>query len=161
MKTVRDLAEAEMKVSEAANALEALKGMETAYITEREGRAGAAVERVIADSEDVLTRASENNEAAASLAAQTTALAGRTIDLFGAVKGLMQRFDEKAELWEKNMKDRENKFTDEKNGLTLLAQRLSDERKNLDKQALALNDAEARIDSKRQDVEKMITNKPV
>lgn len=161
MDAMKDLAETNLKISEGHNSLEELKGLESAYLVEREGKAAATVQRVLDESEGVLTIAGENNDAVRLLAADARGLAGKVIDLFGAVKEVMARFDQKSAIWEKNMQDREDKLSTEKNGLLLTAESLANERKNLDKLALDLNDQEARIDSKKQEVEAMITNKPV
>lgn len=159
MRALEELARTNMDVSEGFNALQDLKGLETDYLVEREGKAAAAVDRVLAESEEVLTLASENNAAVVTIATATRLVVGRTLDLFNAVKSVMAEFDRKSAIWEKNVQDREDALAEEKNGMLLTAKMLEGERASLRDLASELNEQEARIDSKRQDVEKMITTK--
>lgn len=161
MQSLEELAKTNMLVSEAHNSLQDLRGLETDYLVEREGKAAVAVDRVLAESEAVVAQAMENYEAVTTLATDTRSVAARVVDLFNAVKGVMARFDEKSALWLKNVEDREGKLEEGKKALLVQKKMLDGERKSLDERALALTDAEAKVAADREEVAKMFTIKEV
>lgn len=161
MKALEAIAKANMDASAAQANVAALRATETEYIAEREGKAGAAVDRVLAESEAILEQASENSSAVVMLSSTASDVAAKVSDIVLAVRGVLERFDQKSALWEQNMQDRENKLADEKKGLIARAAAIAAERKTLDTKALELVRLSEDIESRRQDVEKMITNKNV
>lgn len=161
MEALEELARTNMLISEGHTSLQELKGLETDYLVEREGKAAAAVDRVLEESEAAVTQAMENYETIKGLAADTKSLSSRVVDLFNAVKSVMERFDEKSALWLKNVQDREGKLDEAKRALLLQKTMLDNERKSLDERALALTDAEAKVAADREEAAKMFTIKEV
>lgn len=161
MEALEELAKTNMLVSEGHNALHDLKGLETDYLVEREGKAMVAVDRVLEESESAIKQAMENYEAVKSLAEDTRSVSSRVVDLFNAVKGVMARFDEKSELWLKNVQDREGKLEEGKRMLALQQKMIENERKSLDERALDLVKAEEKVAADREEVAKMFTIKEV
>lgn len=158
MAALKELADTNILVSDAHSALAEIKGLEASYLVEREGKAAAAVDRILEESEVTIQQARENYAAVATLASDVRAVSGRTSDLLAAVKGIMERFREKAALWEKNVEDREKRLVDAKTSFELQKKVLENERKSLDARALELTDAERRVAADRDFVEK-ITSK--
>jgi len=161
MESLEELARTNILVSEAHTALSDLKGLETDYLVEREGKAVVAVDRVLTESEEIVKQAMENCEAVATLAADTRSVSSRVVDLFNAVKGVMARFDEKSALWLKNVQDREGKLEDERKALLVQKKMLDNERIALNERALELTAAEAKVAVDREEVAKMFTIKEV
>jgi len=100
MKTLEALAKATMDASEAQNRLQELKTEETEYVAEREGRAAAAVDRVVQESEEVLKQATESYRAATEIAGTVAGLSARINDVVLRVRKVMELFNEKSRLWE-------------------------------------------------------------
>lgn len=161
MQALEELAKTNMDVSDAHAALQDIKGLETDYLVAREGKAAAAVDRVLEESQTLLDETSANYEAVSSLAKDARSVAARVVDLFNAVKGVMIRFDEKSALWEKNMKDREDALAVDKQSFILQRKNLENDRKSLDEMALRLNEAEAKVAADREEVAKMFTLKEI
>lgn len=161
MQALEELARTNIAVSDAHTALDDVKGLETDYLVEREGKAMAAVDRVLAESEAVVNQAMENYDAVNTVAADVRTVASRTVDLFNALKGIMARFDQKSALWLKNVEDREGKLEEKSRALAVQKRLLDNDRKSLDERALLLTDAEAKVAADREEVEKMFALKEV
>jgi len=155
MAALKALADTNILVSDAHTALADIKGLEASYLVEREGKAAAAVDRILDESEETLRQARENYAAVATLASDTRAVSGRVTDLLGAVKGVMERFREKAAIWEKNVEDRERRLEEAKTSFAVQKKVLDNERKSLDERALELTDAERRLAADRDYVDKL------
>lgn len=162
MKTLERIAASNMQASEAENALQNLKSQETEYVAEREGRTAAAIEKVVADSEEVLTMATKNYEAVNAISGTVEGLAGKVKDIVGRVRVVMQLFDEKSRLWESRVKTVEERLdVAKKQGMAQKAA-LDAQRSSQDKRADELvaweEDLRSRETALRKDVMELTPN---
>ena len=162
MRTLESMAKATMDASEVHRNLQELESTETEYLAEREGRAVAAVERVVEESEGVLKQAEENYRAAEAVAGTVSSLSGRVSDILGRVKTVLSLFDEKSRLWEARAAATEERLLEAKRAGVLQKGSLDAQRASQDKRAQELVDWEQDLRSRetalRKDIEELTPN---
>lgn len=161
MKSLEDLTRIGMQVSERHIELEAVKGLEADYLVEREGRAIAAVDRVLNESEEILATTAKNYGAVQTLAEDTRVFSDRLMDLFAGVKSVLERFNTKAELWEKNVADREARLAEQKTVVKMQEQAIANSRKSLDARTAEVLAAEEKLKADQAEITKMFALKEV
>lgn len=123
MESMKVLAETSMKISEAKGVLFKLQETETEYLVSREKKAVARIQQVLNDSQEILDKALNNHAQVKEYTDSIMSGVEFLNETYKKFQGMLANFNERNELWEKNIKQKEEQIahqrklveTDEKN----------------------------------------------
>ena len=107
MDSVKALAETNVKISEAKNALFKLKEDETSYLLIREKKVLKSIQKLHDDSAEIIKETKNNWKEVHELLNEASTLATFIIEAQGNFHKLLENFEEKDKLWQESVKKQE------------------------------------------------------
>jgi len=157
MDALKALADTNMKVSEAQNALFKIQQEETTYVVAREARAVKAVQRVLEESRDLVAETKQNYQDVEDLAVTTGSFADKVMQMADDLERVAENFDNYSIQWEREADERLAEMKEIRKGLDTRAHLLDNEKKALDARTLGLNEREKKIRDREGVLERKIT----
>jgi len=156
MDTVKELANANMKISEAKNALFKLQEEETEYLEQREKKALSKIDNMLVESKDLLSKVYENYEETHKFCREVVKYSEFLSESHEKFSGLLEIFDKKNKEWDKKVEKQQKEFDKLKEIISIEKTFIKNEKTNIEKAQIRLRDERKKLDSDRGTVERMI-----
>lgn len=156
MNSIKALADTNVKIGEARGVLEALKKEESVYLEEREKKAVEVVDKVLADSKEVLGEVKENYQEVKDLLNSASSFADFLKEAYGSFTGLVEKFSEKSAAWEEEVARQQKEFAGIRQQISNDQVRLKNDREAIEKKEASLLVEKRKIDDQRATLERAI-----
>jgi len=125
---IKELADTNMKISEAKNSLSKLKDIEVSYIEEREKKTINKIDNILKDSQDVLDKVKENYSSAHDLHNSAIVMSSSVEELTEKLIKLVDLFNENSTNWDKEVESKEKELLSIKNQLKTYKTKIDNDR---------------------------------
>lgn len=115
MKIVKELADTNIKISEAKNILFKLQENETEYLEGREKKALHKIQEVLTNSAELLDQTQKNYESVHEFCKTISDYSDFLQDTHGKLQSLIELFNKRNELWEENIRKQDEESARQKN----------------------------------------------
>lgn len=156
MDALKALADTNMKISEAKNALATIKKDEAEYITAREAKALDAIQRVLDDSAALIKQAKENYTELGDLYKSASELATFVIEAQGNFKKMIADFEERNVLWQEKVTKQEAEMVSLWKQIKTDKTEIANEKKNIARAQKKLDDDKKKIADEWGEIERAI-----
>lgn len=156
MNSIKALADTNVKIGEARGVLEALKKEESVYLEQREKKAVEVVDKVLADSKEVLKEATENYQEVKDLLNSASSFADFLKEAYSSFTTLVGRFSEKSEIWEKEVARQQEEFAVIRQQISDDRVRIKNDREAIQREREVLSNEKRKIDDQRATLERAI-----
>jgi len=150
--TLKDIADLNVKVSEARNTLLEIEKEKESFIAKREKQTVVKITKVVKESEEMLSKATNNYEQVNTLVRVVTGYTESIREAHEDLKVLVKDYSEKNTLWEKNYENQvhslshlEKRINDDKKALKKEFSELAKQKELLGKQRIKLEDEKETI----------------
>lgn len=156
MDAVKELASISMQISEAKNLLFKLQEGETEYLVTRETKALEKIHKVLEDSKELLKQTYENYQEIHQFYGTITEYKEFLFKGHAEFENLLKDFNERNELWDKEMQKREDGFTELKKSFKIQHEEIEAGRDAIKKANEQIANERTKIESERGTIERMI-----
>ena len=132
MDSVKELADTNIKISEAKNILFKLQGDEKSYLDSREVKALEVVQKVLNDSAELLKEAKGNYLEIHELCTTANQFVQFLLEGYAQFQNIVKDFNEHSELWEQKIRKREGDLAEVRRGLEVDKTVMANDRKSLE-----------------------------
>ena len=146
---LKTLADTNMKISEAKNALFKLQETETAYLTAREEKAMGRINKMFEDSKDILTQTQKNYNETQQFHNTVSSFAESLVEAHKKFQALLADFDSRNDVWEKEVSHHEKQVTEIKHRIEEDKAKNANEKKNLELAKKSLEIEKKRLEDER------------
>lgn len=133
METLQKLAQTNLEISNAKNALYLLKQDENAFIEEREKKTLERLEQLFRDSEDIINKTKGNYDEVSELLTTVTEFSKFVAESQGNLHNIFTLFEEREGVWQEKVAKHEAAIADVQRGIIVQQVFLSNEKKNIQK----------------------------
>jgi len=156
MEAIKALAETNMKISEAKNALALIKKEEVSYLEQREKEATERVSRILGESNELVKQTKGNYEDIKQFLNTVSSLALSVVESQETLELLIASFNEKSRLWEAETKKQEEEIEEIKKHMVADKAYIQAEHKNIQKQHEKIRNEQKKLDADRGTLERAI-----
>ncbi len=156
MESIRAIADANMKVSEAKNLLFKLQEDETEYLVLREKKAMDRIQKVVDESQEILKQADQNHGQIKELLIGASQLVQDLLKFQQGLQGLFTEFDERNVEWEQKIGKQQDDLAEIQKQQSIQKVQIENDNKSLEKGRLKLSQDQKKLDSDRGTVERAI-----
>lgn len=156
MQSLKALSEVNLKVSEALTTLDDIKKQETKYFEKREVEAQEKIREVLLKSKELLDECNKNYLQIQEFSTEVSQFAGKLTTLHEWLQGLIKDFDEKNELWRKEIENQLNDIEEYKKQIKKDRQILENDKSNLEQVKIKLNRDQKKLESDRGTIERTV-----
>ncbi len=110
MNLMQEMSKVTLQISEAKNTLSKLKEEEFEYLNEREAKALKRLDALYKKSDKILSGIKENNTEVSEFIVKIRSYLDFVEDVQGKLSDSVQKFNDRNELWEENIKIKENEL---------------------------------------------------
>lgn len=133
MNALKVLADTNLKISEAKNALFKMREDETTYLVAREKKALDRIQRVLDESEALIKQTKTNYSELNDLFKSASQLSDFIIEAQGNFKKMLADFDERSVVWEAKVAEKEEEIAEARKKLQIDTVTIANEKKNIAK----------------------------
>jgi uncharacterized protein involved in exopolysaccharide biosynthesis len=156
MDSIKALADTNVKIGEARGVLENLKKDEVVYLEEREKKAIEVVDKVLADSKEILEEATKNYQGVKDLLNSASSFADFLKEAYISFSSLVAKFSEKSAIWEEEVTRQQKEIADIKQQISNDQVRIKNDQEALQRKEASLVDEKRKIDDQRATLERAI-----
>lgn len=150
MDIMKELASTNIKISDAKNLVLKLQEEETEYLVNREKKALAKVDNVLAESKDLLNRTHENYEEIHQFCQTVSQYADFLKETQDKFQDMLLLFERKNELWEENIKKINQEIADQRHIIKQDTENIEKREKIIIESTERLNKEKGHIESRQQ-----------
>lgn len=154
MDSLKQLAETNLKVSESRVNLSKLQEEEETFIVDREKRTVERVNKVLADSKEIIEEANNNYTAVQELTSVAKDFASYLSEAFNSFRGVRDAHKENQDVWEKHVTDTEEKLSETRKILQIDRKILEIDKETLKKTRQELKKEKQKIDEEWEEVKR-------
>lgn len=148
MDAARTLAKCNMQISEAQNILFKLQETETEYLEGREKKALAKIQQALDDSSELLQQIKQNNAEVHEFCNTVTSYAEFLSEAHAKFQAMLDAFNQRNELWDKNVKLQQKEFADIKRTIKRDQEDVDAQRKDIISKEKRLSEEKMLIESR-------------
>lgn len=156
MNALTALANTNIEVSKAKELLFKMKENENEYLVLREKKAIAHIQKIIDDSQNILSKARDNYYETTQFYNTVSSFSSSLNESYLIFQEMLRDFEEKNTLWENSMKEREEKVKEFIKNIDEDRIRISNDKKGIESQKKLLDEEKIRINDMRGTVEREI-----
>lgn len=156
MIALEKLAETNLKVSEAKNALSLLKKQEIEYIEEREKKTLDRIQVLFDESKQIIAQTKKNYEEVHTFNNTVISFSDALCEMHTKFSDILKDFDTREQKWSQEVTRQEKEALDIRKMLKQEEARLENEKKNLDKSFKKLEDEKTKLKDERETLSRAI-----
>lgn len=156
MDALQALSATNLKIGEAKNALSKLQEIETEYLEGREKKALTRINSVLDNSRELLKNTQENYEEVQTLLNTAATFADYLTEAQEKFQTIVEKLNEKADLWEKTIEIQEIEISKQKDNIKLQQSLIESAQKNIEAKEKQLEIKARRIEDQRGTLERAI-----
>lgn len=149
MEALQSLAKTNVAVGEVRGILVKMKAEESAYLTERENKALAQVQKILEESQDTINEAFSNYEEIKKFASDASDFATALVESYKEFQALQETFEEYTKEWHLNIEATEKHLNDLKLKIKIDRKQLDSDKEWVRKQEKNIADEKRKIQSDR------------
>lgn len=157
MDSLKALADTNVKIGVARGTLQKLEEEETTYLEEREKKALGRIQAMFDGSKELLDGIRSNYAQVKELLTTASSFSDFLLKAYESLSGLIKDFNERSELWEVKIKEKEEEFALIKQDIKNDKVRIANDRQALDAKEALLRVEARKIQDERQTLDRAIT----
>lgn len=156
MESLKVLAETNMAISEARNALFKLQELETEYLITREKKALDRIQKVLDESNEVINQIKINYLEVHELLGNARDMASFMIEAHNNFKKLLTDFKERDDLWHEQCDKKRDEFENLRKALKIDSVMIANSKKSMEKEKIRISEDRTRVDNDREELKRAI-----
>lgn len=132
MDSVKNLAEMNIKISDAKTALSKLKELETEYIEAREKKTLAKIDEILDESKELTKQIQSNHTKIKTFTQNISTFSAFMLEAHQDFSKLLDNFEEEQKGWEVKIKEREKDLEEEKKNILIQKNQIANDTKTLE-----------------------------